>query len=122
MSRLNELLHGPAGGAADILSGEASPARDEILLELRAALTNALRRIDALESQSAPVASDLLRREAAAEYLGIALATIEKWKQEGYGPAYTNIGRLIMYRVSDLDAWIDSQTVYPNGQRKREKI
>ena len=50
MSRLNELLHGDASTAADLLSGEVTPNRDEILLELRAALTNALHRIDQLEN------------------------------------------------------------------------
>ncbi len=49
MSRLNKLLHGEALAAADLLSGDVTPNRDEILLELRAALTNALRRIDRLE-------------------------------------------------------------------------
>ena len=53
MSRFNELLHGEASSAADLLSGEVTPARDEILLELRAALTNALRRIDRLETKTA---------------------------------------------------------------------
>ena len=50
MSRLNKLLHGEASTAADLLSGDVTPNRDEILLELRAALTNALYRIDRLEN------------------------------------------------------------------------
>lgn len=52
MSRFNELLHGEAATAAELLSGEVTPARDEILLELRAALTNALNRIDRLEAKA----------------------------------------------------------------------
>ncbi len=52
MSRLNELLHGEASVAADLLSGDVTPARDEILLELRAALTNALHRISLLEDKA----------------------------------------------------------------------
>jgi len=51
VSRFNTLLHGEASEAADVLSGDATPNRDEILLELRAALTNALRRIDRLEQE-----------------------------------------------------------------------
>lgn len=53
MSRFNTLLHGSAAEAAAILGGEVTPARDEILLELRAALTNALNRIDRLEDKAA---------------------------------------------------------------------
>lgn len=54
MSRLNELLHGQAATAAALLSGDVTPSRDEILLELRAGLTNALNRIDRLEARNAP--------------------------------------------------------------------
>jgi len=53
MSRLNALLHGEAQTAAELLSGDVTPARDEILLELRAALTNALNRIALLEAKAA---------------------------------------------------------------------
>lgn len=49
-SRFNTLLHGEATEVADILSGEAQPSHNELILELRAALTNALRRVSALES------------------------------------------------------------------------
>ena len=48
-SRFNTLLHGEASDAADVLSGDAQPGEHELILELRAALTNALRRIDRLE-------------------------------------------------------------------------
>ena len=66
MSRFNELLHGEASSAADLLSGEVTPARDEILLELRAALTNALRRIDRLEAKTATPAPVRYRYKVAA--------------------------------------------------------
>lgn len=46
MSRFNELLHGSAGDAADILSGDHPGGTSEV----RAALTNALHRIDRLET------------------------------------------------------------------------
>ena len=49
-SRLNTLLHGEASDAADVLSGDAKPGEHELILELRLALTNALRRIDRLET------------------------------------------------------------------------
>ncbi len=48
-SRFNTLLHGEAADAADVLSGDTQPGERELILELRAALTNALRRVDRLE-------------------------------------------------------------------------
>ena len=51
MSRFNTLLHGPASEAAAILSGDNPPDDMSVdLTELRAALTNALNRIDTLEN------------------------------------------------------------------------
>jgi len=48
MSTFNTLLHGPAAEAASILGGDNPP---DDLGSLRAALTNALDRIDRLESK-----------------------------------------------------------------------
>ena len=53
MSRLKTILHGEASEAAELINREMSPARDEMLLELRAGLVNALRRIDVLETSAA---------------------------------------------------------------------
>jgi len=49
-SRFNTLLHGEAAEAAAVLSGEAQAGERGVLLELRAALTNALNRIAKLEN------------------------------------------------------------------------
>ncbi len=48
-SRFNTLLHGEASEAADVLSGDCRMTERESIVELRAALTNALRRIDRFE-------------------------------------------------------------------------
>lgn len=53
----------------------------------------------------------LLRSEAVAEYLDVALATLEKWRNAGRGPAHVRIGRLVRYRQSDLDRWLREQRV-----------
>ena len=49
VSRLETLLTGEASAAADIINQTMPWQRDEILIELRAAIVNALRRIDSLE-------------------------------------------------------------------------
>lgn len=55
MSELNKLLHGEAAEAAAILSGDQPPEGTNAPLALRAALTNALNRIDRIEKQLATV-------------------------------------------------------------------
>jgi len=52
----------------------------------------------------------------AAEYLRIKVPTLEKWRLKGSGPAYIKVGRLIRYRQSALDDWLEQQTVVAGGQ------
>lgn len=56
-----------------------------------------------------------LRRHEAAEYLRdkgypIAPATLAKYATLGCGPAYCTFGRITLYEVSDLDAWVAART------------
>ena len=39
----------------------------------------------------------------------IAVLTLADWRTKGIGPAYVKVGRLIRYKISDLDAWLDSR-------------
>lgn len=36
--------------------------------------------------------------------------TIEGWRVKGIGPRYVKIGRLVRYRIEDVDAWLEAQT------------
>ena len=63
-----------------------------------------------------PWPDDRLRRQDAAIYLGVTPGTLEVWASTGrYGIPYTKIGKLVYYRRSDLDDWIDSRTVRVAG-------
>ena len=58
----------------------------------------------------------LMNPKQAAAYLGYATATLQYWRCQGGGPPYVKMnpgGHLltpfsIRYRLSDLDAWVDS--------------
>ena len=51
--------------------------------------------------------SDLLTREQAAAYLGVAVQTLAMWKwAKRYDLPFVRIGRLIKYKRSDLDSFI----------------
>ena len=42
----------------------------------------------------------------AALYLGCSPAALRAWRRSGSGPQFFRAGRLIRYRVQDLDKWI----------------
>ena len=50
----------------------------------------------------------------AAKYVGISEAALRLWRSEGKGPRYYKAGqKLIRYRRSDLDAWIEGRLSAP---------
>jgi excisionase family DNA binding protein len=46
---------------------------------------------------------------AAASYLGISTSTLAKLRLSGTGPAYCKLGRRVVYRAADLEAWLESR-------------
>ncbi|MGI8816337.1 MAG: helix-turn-helix transcriptional regulator [Pseudonocardia sp.] len=44
------------------------------------------------------------------EYLGVPVMTIYYWRNTGYGPKGTKIGRYVRYRPDQVRAWFESQT------------
>jgi len=42
----------------------------------------------------------------AAEYLGLAVSTLNKWRCHGEGPVFIKLGRAVRYRVEDLEKFI----------------
>ena len=56
-------------------------------------------------TQIKPVAMVMTVTQAA-EYLGLAVSTLNKWRCHGGGPVFIKMGRAVRYRVEDLDAYI----------------
>ncbi len=56
-----------------------------------------------------------LKPADAAEYLGVKPETLNQWRWLGRGPAYVKVGRTVVYRLKDLDAWLDANTVTPDS-------
>ena len=38
---------------------------------------------------------------------------LAQWRHKGKGPAYYKLGRKILYRGADLNAWVETQRVDP---------
>lgn len=47
----------------------------------------------------------------AAQYTGIARATLKKWRTTGVGPPYVRAGTKIVYLIEDLDQWLRDHRV-----------
>ncbi len=55
---------------------------------------------------------ELLSRQEAAEYIGVKPQTLALWCSSGrYQLRVIKVGRLVRYRRSDLDAWLEARTV-----------
>lgn len=55
--------------------------------------------------------TDRIDRQAAAEYLGLAYNTLQQWASEHKGPPFYKPGKKCMYKVADLDAFLESRRV-----------
>jgi len=54
---------------------------------------------------------------AAASRIGLSKSTLEKLRVYGGGPAYLKLGRLVRYRVEDLDSWLKDRIVSSTSEQ-----
>lgn len=57
-----------------------------------------------LQSQQSP---SIMSVSDAASYLNLDKSTLDRYRIEKRGPAYSKIGSRVIYRKSDLDAWLE---------------
>ena len=67
--------------------------------------------------------SKFLRTGAAAEYLGVSRALLEKLRIVGGGPRFCRLGRAVTYSTAALDDWAaqrehGSTSEYPTSAKK----
>ena len=59
-----------------------------------------------------PPSADLLNNNQAAAYIGVTPRTLEVWRcTKRHQISHIKVGRLVKYRKSALDAFLDQQTV-----------
>ena len=51
---------------------------------------------------------ELLLQDRVAEMLRVHKKTLEAWRCRGGGPVFVKIGRLVRYRLTDVQAFIDA--------------
>lgn len=52
----------------------------------------------------------LLNEDRGAEILGVSVRTLQRQRVRGDGPRYVKIGKRVLYREEDLQAYIESST------------
>jgi excisionase family DNA binding protein len=50
----------------------------------------------------------LLATSEAADYLGLSSSFLNKLRCTGGGPAYIKLGRRVLYPLSELDCWLET--------------
>jgi excisionase family DNA binding protein len=65
----------------------------------------------AINALSRVIENDLLNEKSAAQFLEVEPGTFSVWRCTGrYKIPFIKVGRLVRYRQSDLDAWLESRT------------
>ena len=62
-----------------------------------------------------PQQSPLLTPREAATWLRSKERTLERWRHQRMGPAFVRVGRHVVYRLEDLQAWVERQTNQADG-------
>ena len=51
-----------------------------------------------------------------AKRLGLSASTLAKMRLYGTGPAYSKLGRRVVYRLEDLEAWIAANRFHSTSE------
>lgn len=63
------------------------------------------------------LSGNLIRENEAAAYIGVTPATLQKWRVYRMHLPFVRSGGRIVYRVTDLDAFLAARTVQPTGRK-----
>ena len=64
----------------------------------------------------------LLRQDAAAQFLGLDERTLEAWRRRGIGPRWVKFtARAVRYRPDELERWVQEHVIVP-GRRFEETV
>ena len=63
---------------------------------------------------------------AAGKYIGgidspVSSRTLQRWRLEGVGPTYVKLGRLVRYRQTDLDAFLEERACSSTSMASRSE-
>jgi predicted DNA-binding transcriptional regulator AlpA len=65
------------------------------------------------------VTNQPLTESEAAARLGLKVATLRAWRNQGRGPAYVRLGRAIRYLVTDIEDFLSENRHSPRSRAPR---
>jgi len=69
-------------------------------------------------NQPAPLLGEWMDRAELASELSVSPDTLKRWGSSRTGPAFTKIGRRVLYRREAVREWLRSREVAAVGERK----
>jgi hypothetical protein len=83
--------------------------------ETESHLINLCQKIIDIQSQHITKKNDLVSRKIAAEFLGVKENTLAVWATNNrYNIPYVKVGRLVKYRIRDLEAFLEQNLKLSN--------
>ena len=62
--------------------------------------------------QDLPFSPQFLNESSAAKYLGVSAKSLQRWRFERRGPAYSKVGgKIVRYAIADLNKFFDQSRV-----------
>ncbi|WIG18394.1 helix-turn-helix domain-containing protein [Kocuria rosea] len=61
------------------------------------------------------VEDEFLDEAALAIWLNKSPRSLQRWRRSAHGPAFVRVGKSIRYRRSDVERWLEEQTVRPGA-------
>jgi len=52
-----------------------------------------------------------LNTKELSQYLGVSIATIQRWRGDGVGPVYIKQGTIVRYDICDVEEWIEAHKI-----------
>ncbi len=77
---------------------------------------------DAEAAKAVALGSKWLRTRQAAAYLNIGYRTLEKLRSVGGGPPYRKVTGTVLYRMDELDQWVDSKTYTSTSDETSKEV
>ena len=63
----------------------------------------------------------MLSTEAVSAHIDIPVPTLNTWRSLGKGPVFYKLGKLIRYRLSDVESWINSNRRGPAESQETQR-
>jgi predicted DNA-binding transcriptional regulator AlpA len=75
-----------------------------------------------MSANTAQLPPRYLRTPEAARFLGLSGRTLEKHRTYGTGPRYSKLGGRVVYRLDDLQAWVDRGSKSSTSDETGEEV